>query len=75
MIRQEPTWWSWHVECSFGSQARAAWTVIAIDRVPRPILGVPVQYYQAPPTHWKQKQGPPPWAAAKGHAKKKEHDD
>ena len=51
------------------------WTVIAFERVPRPILGVPVTYYKAPPKHWKQKHGPPPWAAAKGHAKKKGYDD
>jgi len=51
------------------------WTGIALERVPRPILAVPVTYYQAPPTHWKQKHGPPPWAAAKGHAKKKGYND
>lgn len=51
------------------------WTVIAIERVPRSILGVPVMYYKAPPKHWKHKHGPPPWAQAKGHAKHKEHHD
>ncbi len=52
------------------------WTVIALERVPPPILTVPVQYYKAPPGHWKQKHGPPPWAPAKGHAKKKKgYDD
>jgi len=44
------------------------WAVVAIERVPRPILGVPVAYYTAPPSHWKHKHGPPPWAHAKGHA-------
>ena len=51
------------------------WTVIGFERVPRPILGVPVKYYKAPPGHWKQKHGPPPWAHAKGHAKQKGYDD
>ena len=48
------------------------WTAIAIERVPRPILGVPVEYYKRPPGHWK-KHGPPPWAQANGH-EKKEHE-
>jgi hypothetical protein len=47
------------------------WTAIAFERVPRPILTVPVEYYRRPPAHWK-KHGPPPWAEAKGH-EKKEH--
>ena len=51
------------------------WAVIAFERVPRPILGVPVKYYNAPPGHWKHKHGPPPWAHAKGHAKQKGYDD
>lgn len=52
------------------------WTVISLQRVPPPILAVPVEYYKRPPGHWK-KHGPPPWAPAKGHDKrdydKKEH--
>lgn len=44
------------------------WTVIAVERVPRPILGVPVDYYKNRPGHWKQ-HGPPPWAEAKGRNK------
>jgi hypothetical protein len=48
------------------------WTVIALERVPQPILGVPVEYYKRPPGHWK-KHGPPPWAQAMGH-EKKEHE-
>lgn len=46
------------------------WTVIALERVPRPILAVPVPYYKAPPGHWKKTHGPPPWAYAKDHDKK-----
>lgn len=37
------------------------WTFVALERVPRPILAVPVVYYKVPPGHWK-KNGPPPWA-------------
>ncbi len=44
------------------------WTVIALERVPRPILAVPVEYYKRPPGHW-EKHGPPPWARAYGHDK------
>jgi hypothetical protein len=62
---------TWLVASSYNGP----WTVIALERVPPPILTVPVQYYKAPPRHWKQKHGPPPWAPAKGHAKKKGHDD
>jgi hypothetical protein len=39
-------------------------------KCPKPILAVPVPYYKKPPSHWK-KHGPPPWAEAKGHGKKK----
>jgi hypothetical protein len=46
------------------------WTVIALEKVPQPILIVPVNYYKAPPGHWKEKHGPPPWAKARGHDKK-----
>ena len=45
------------------------WAVIALERVPRPVLAVPVEYYKRPPGHWK-KHGPPPWAQAKGHEKR-----
>lgn len=50
------------------------WAATPLKQVPQPILAVPVKYYKAPPGHWK-KQGPPPWAQAKGHEKheKKEH--
>jgi hypothetical protein len=48
------------------------WAVLVADRVPRPLLAVPVDYYNAPPAHWK-KHGPPPWAHAKGHEAKRDH--
>jgi len=47
------------------------WTAIAFERVPPPILVVPVEYYRRPPGHWK-KHGPPPWAEARGH-EEREH--
>jgi hypothetical protein len=37
------------------------WTGIAIDRVPRPILAVPVERYRERPERWAH-HGPPPWA-------------
>ncbi len=54
-----------------GSAYNGPWMMIGLERVPQPILAVPVKYYKAPPGHWKKKHGPPPWASAKGHAKKK----
>ena len=45
------------------------WTIIALERVPQPILAVPVNYYKVPPGHWKKKHGPPPWAPARGYGK------
>lgn len=51
------------------------WVFIALERVPRPILAVPVGYYKVPPGHWK-KGGPPPWAGhGKGHHKHKKWKD
>jgi len=40
------------------------WTVIAVERVPRPILRVPVGYYRNKPDHWKQ-HGPPAGSASR----------
>jgi hypothetical protein len=51
-----------------GEGSVETWTVIAVERVPRPILGGPVEYYRNRPDHWKQ-HGPPPWAEAKGRDK------
>jgi len=56
-----------HNELWFSSaHYNGPWATIAFERVPRPILTVPVEYYRRPPGHWK-KHGPPPWAEAKGH--------
>ncbi len=60
----------------FAPTYNGPWALIAVEYVPRPILTVPVPYYKAPPGHWKNKHGPPPWAPAWGHRKKwKERDD
>ena len=58
---------SWFV----ASAHNGPWTFVALERVPQPILVVPVQYYKVPPGHWK-KGGPPPWAA---HGKGKKGKD
>jgi len=51
------------------------WTTIAVQRVPKPIITVPVEYYKVPPGHLKrggppERGGPPPWA---GHGKGPKH--
>jgi hypothetical protein len=48
------------------------WMSLRMHQVPQPLLAVPVPYYKKPPSHWKQ-HGPPPWAEAKGHDKKRGH--
>ena len=54
----------------YGPTYGGPWNVIALKKVPRPVLTVPVEYYNAPPGHWKQ-GGPPPWAGqGKGHKSK-----
>jgi hypothetical protein len=56
---------------------RGPWTAVAVERVPQPILRVPVTYYKVPPGHRKE-EGPP---RGKGHGqghkhkKHKDHDD
>lgn len=54
----------WHV----GPTWSGPWVVVEPVRVPVPILRVPVQYYPAPPPHWKgwQRGGPPQWEAHYG---------
>jgi hypothetical protein len=47
-----------------GPSYRGPWTYVVVERVPRPILAVPVKYYKIPPGHAKKvQQGHPP-----GHA-------
>jgi hypothetical protein len=51
------------------------WTFVAVERVPKPLLRVPVAYYKVPHGH-RQNEGPPPWKGhGKGHKKHKHHDD
>ncbi|HYL79759.1 MAG TPA: hypothetical protein VEU07_03045, partial [Candidatus Acidoferrum sp.] len=47
------------------------WVVIAVERVPRAIRAVPVDFYKDYPGHWK-KHRPPPWAEARGQDWEKE---
>jgi len=51
----------------FAASSGGAWTIIATDRVPQPLLAVPATYYKIPPGQAKktggQSFGPP------GHAK------
>src|SRR3989304_1819981 len=59
-------YYTFHNNSWFGAAAyNGPWTFVAVERVPQPILVVPVQYYKVPPGPWK-KGGPPPWA---GHGK------
>jgi hypothetical protein len=53
----------------YGPTYNGPWHFIALEYVPVPVLRVPVQYYKAPPGHWKRRKGPPPWAPAWGHGK------
>src|SRR5574341_119096 len=46
------------------------WAFIAAERVPQPVLAVPVAYYKVPPGHLKKGGGGPPWA---GHGKGPKH--
>lgn len=43
------------------------WAFVPMDRVPRPVLGVPATYYKVPPGHSKGRGGPP------GHSKGPKH--
>lgn len=47
------------------------WTVISVDRLPRSIRAVPVDYYRHSPDHWK-KHGPPPWVEERHREKDRE---
>jgi len=57
---------AWFVAANYG----APWGFIAVERVPQPVLAVPVAYYKVPPGHMKKGGGPPPWA---GHGKGPKH--
>jgi len=51
----------------YASRLNTPWVTIAIGKVPRQILAVPVAYYRVPPGHLKHKGGHcPPGQAKKG---------
>ncbi|HLE43437.1 MAG TPA: hypothetical protein VJB36_05445 [Methylomirabilota bacterium] len=60
----------WYV----GSSYRGPWTPIAIAKLPRVIVAVPVKYYKVPPGHLKhlEKGGPPGHAKGKGKGRGKD---
>jgi hypothetical protein len=49
-----------------GPSYRGPWTYVVVERLPRPILAVPVQYYKIPPGHAKKLQGGRPPGHARG---------
>jgi hypothetical protein len=57
----------WFMTANFGTP----WNYVAVQRVPRPVRGVPVTYYKVPPGHGHHGGGPPPWA---GHGKGHHHE-
>ena len=61
----------------FAGSYNGPWTFVAVEKVPQPVLAVPVAYYKIPPGHMK-KGGPPDWAGhgkGKGPKHKKGKDD
>ncbi|HET7875725.1 MAG TPA: hypothetical protein VFN71_09380 [Methylomirabilota bacterium] len=55
---------AWFVASSY----QAPWTMIAVERVPPPLIAVPVKYYKIPPGHAKKMGGGhcPPGLAKQG---------
>ena len=51
-----------------GPTYRGPWTYVAVRKLPRSIVAVPVRYYKVPPGHLKKVTGVPP-----GHANGKGH--
>jgi hypothetical protein len=43
----------------YASRHSGPWAFIATERVPRPVIGVPVTYYKIPPGHAKKMGNPP----------------
>ena len=62
---------SWFIAASYG----APWTFVAVEKVPKPVLAVPVAYYKIPPGHMKkmEKGGSPEWAGGPGKGKGPKH--
>ncbi len=57
---------AWFMTTNYGGP----WRFVAVERVPQPVLAMPVAYYKVPPGHMKKGGGPPPWA---GHGKGPKH--
>ena len=54
---------------------KAPGPLVAVERVPKPLLRVPVAYYKVLHGHGRQKEGLPPWKGhGKGHKHKKHKD-
>jgi hypothetical protein len=48
-------YYSFHNDAWFVASAHnGPWAAVAVDRVPKPVLGVPVTYYRIPPGHAKR---------------------
>lgn len=56
---------TWFVAATHGGP----WTAIAVERVPQPVLAVPVAYYKVPPGHAKKMDGGGPPTSARGHGR------
>ena len=64
-------YYTYHNGAWFGATTYGGpWSFIAVERVPQPVLAVPVAYYKVPPGHMKGGGGPPPWA---GHGNGPKH--
>lgn len=51
----------------FATSHRGPWTLVAAERVPGPVLAVPVTYYKIPPGHAKRLHARGPKQHGKGH--------
>ncbi|HXG02682.1 MAG TPA: hypothetical protein VNO23_04600 [Candidatus Binatia bacterium] len=66
-------YWSFHHGTWFYAvPAKGKWVKVAADRVPPPVLAVPVAYYKVPPGHAKKMAGDGPPGHAGGHPGKGE---
>jgi hypothetical protein len=54
---------AWFVTAKWGTP----WTMVAVERVPRAVLDVPVRYYRIPPGHAKRMGGAVPVGAIVEH--------
>lgn len=62
------TYYSFHQGSWFyASRHSGPWTFIPTERVPRPVIGVPVTYYKVPPGRAKKMANAPGAPSAPGH--------